>query len=185
MLLQARGLGKRFGSAWIFRNIEIDLEPGEKLAVIGKNGSGKSTLLKVLSGLLSPTEGSVQSESLGYSALDLNLYSTYTAIEHLELAAKLRGYAADCDELLNRVGLAYAANKAAGEMSTGMRARLKMALALQGNPKLLLLDEPGASLDTEGTDLVASLLCDPGLTIIFATNDASERRFGTLALELG
>jgi heme exporter protein A len=187
-MLAARNLGKRYGTRWLFRNFEFDLERGDCLVAIGANGSGKSTFLKSLVGLVEPSEGSVSySGTVAYSALDLALYPALTAAEHLELSAELRGIPSRIDELLERVGLVRSRDQQSHEYSTGMRARLKLAIALQSNPDVLILDEPGAGLDAVGRGLVESVVeqqTQSGVVII-ATNEPTERRFATMELEIG
>jgi ABC-type multidrug transport system ATPase subunit len=184
-------LGKRYGRRWLFRNLDFTVAVGETLLVTGANGSGKSTLLKVLAGLLPATEGECRRPEdrrlgLGYAALDQPVYPVLTVAEHLELAAKLRGCAPRTHELLNEVELDYARETAGRHLSTGMRARLKFALALQPEPSVILLDEPGAGLDEKGRDLVARMLeCRRARTaLVIATNDPAERRFATHELAL-
>lgn len=187
-MLVVSGLGKRYGARWLFRNLEFDLGPGDCLVVLGANGAGKSTLLKTLAGLVEPSEGQVRATgSLGYSALDLSVYPALTAREHLELSGDLRGIPADVEALLDRVGLTRAADQEAQEFSTGMRARLKLAIALQSRPEVLLLDEPGAGLDEVGRALVADVVAGQLASgaVVLATNDPSERRFATLELAVG
>ncbi len=188
----AEGLGKRYGPRWLFRDLRFTLERGDSLIVAGENGSGKSTLLKLLAGLVSPSEGTISlptgdaRTSLGYSALDLNVYPHLTAIEHLLLASRLRGCEPQVQPLLERVSLTRAANQRIGEFSTGMRARLKLAIAIQAAPKALLLDEPSASLDQAGRELAEEIIKDQrerGACVI-ATNDKAEWRLGTHVLEL-
>ena len=184
-MLAVRNLGKKYARRWLFRNVEIDLEVGDCLTVIGPNGSGKSTFLKCLVGLVDPTVGTVSwNAEYGYSALDLAVYPALTAREHLELAGQLRGIPANVTPLLERVGLSYAANQLAGEFSTGMAHRLKLAMALQGEPKCLLLDEPGAGLDQNGRDLIAGIIEErlSSGSVVLATNDPLEYEFGTLTL---
>lgn len=179
-------LGKRY-DRWLFRNLNFSLEPGDSLVVLGRNGSGKSTLLKILAGLASATEGSASVPlGVGYSALDLSTYSHLTPGEHLDLFAQLKRCAPRTDELLEQVGLAYAKHQHAGQMSSGMRARLKIALAIQHKPNLLILDEPGAGLDEAGRQMLASVCAEQireGV-LILATNEPEERRLAKLELEL-
>ncbi len=191
-MLRVQNLGRRFGPRWVFRGLNFEVVPRQRLVILGPNGSGKSTLLKVIADLLPASEGEVDHEgqdlrtALGYAALDGAVYPNLTVREHLELTADLRGIPAEPDELLRKVNLKYAEAKPAGALSTGMRARLKLALALQPKPKLLLLDEPGASLDAEGRELVAEILheqCKEGAAII-ATNDPAEREEATHELNL-
>jgi ABC-type multidrug transport system ATPase subunit len=191
--MRAEGLGKRYGRRWLFRDITFELEKGQRLAILGQNGSGKSTILRLLAGLLSPTEGKVippegdPRTNLGYAALEMALYSALTVEEHLRLAAQLRGCDDRADELLQTVGLAYARNLPAGQLSTGMKARLKLAMAVQPRPSVLLLDEPSAALDEQGRALVAQIAEEQTSrgALIVATNDPQERRLATheLALE--
>ncbi len=187
-MLGVSGLGKRYGARWLFRNLEFELGKGDCLVVLGANGAGKSTLLKTLVGLVEPSEGQVRApHSLGYSALDLSIYPALTAREHLELSGDLRGIPSDADALLDRVGLSRAADQEAQEFSTGMRARLKIAIALQAKPELLILDEPGAGLDEIGRELIADVVSRQlqAGAVVLATNDPSERRFATFELEVG
>lgn len=183
-LLGAEGLGHRFGKEWLFRNVEMDVRAGDRLVVTGRNGSGKSTLLKCLVGLMEPREGFVSTRAqFGYSAIDLAVYPQLTCREHVRL---FRGEAEGDDAaLLTLVGLEKAVDKAAGQLSTGMRGRLKIALALSRDPEVLVLDEPGAALDDAGRELLDHLTGSFSGAIVVATNDPNERRWATHALDLG
>ncbi len=191
--MRVEGLGKRYGRRWLFRDVSFELQAGQRLAILGQNGSGKSTLLRLLAGLLSPTEGRVvppdgdPRTTLGYAALEMALYSSLTVVEHLRLAADLRGCDARSDELLDMVGLTYARELSAGQLSTGMKARLKLAMAIQPRPAVLLLDEPSAALDEQGRALVAQIAQEQTArgALVVATNDPQERSLATheLALE--
>lgn len=160
--------------------------------VLGRNGAGKSTLLKAIAGLISPSEGSVTlpkgdpRHTVGFGALEQSLYPQLTVEEHLRLTGDLRGCDPRTDELLDLIGLGYARDVPASQLSTGMKARLKMALAIQARPKLLLLDEPGAGLDEKGRALVERITEEQTGrgALILATNDPQERRLANLELEL-
>ncbi|MGV3614502.1 MAG: ABC transporter ATP-binding protein [Fimbriimonas sp.] len=191
-MLEVDRLGKRYGSRWVFRGLSFRLEVGDRLVVLGRNGSGKSTLLKVLAGLIPLTEGAVTlpegdaRRTVALSALDQALYPQLSFAEHLRLAADLRGCDSRTDELIDFVGLREARDLPTAQMSTGMRARVRMALAVQARPGVLLLDEPGASLDEAGRALVERIVeaqtrygC-----LVVATNEPQERRLATLELEL-
>ncbi len=191
-MLEVTGLGKRYGDRWLFRNLSFHLRKGDALIVLGRNGAGKSTLLKAIAGLLVPSEGKVKANvpdartGLSLSALEMSLYPALTLREHLRLAADLRGCPAREDELLTRIGLTNAAHLAASMISTGMKARLKLALAIQPHPSILILDEPGAGMDEAGKVLVQSICAEQkerGVLIV-ATNDQREKLLGTLELEL-
>ncbi len=171
--------------------MDLELEPGDTLVVLGANGSGKSTLLKVMAGVIPATEGTCdrgedRRTSLGYAALDQSVYPVLTVAEHLELAAKLRGCDPRVDELLEEVELRYAAGVAGRHLSTGMRARLKFALAFQAEPPAILLDEPSAGLDERGRDVIARMIDARRnrAAFVIATNDPLERRFATHELSL-
>ncbi len=191
-VLEVKTLGKRFAGRWIFRGLSFDLVKGDRLAVLGPNGSGKSTLLKVIAGLLPQSEGQVKlpcsdvRKCLALSALEQSLYPSLTALEHLDLAARLRACESRAGSLLKMVGLEHASDLQAGHLSTGMKARLKMALAVQAQPAVLLLDEPGASLDEEGRALVEAIVLEQAARgcVLFASNDPSERRLANLELRL-
>jgi heme exporter protein A len=184
-------LGKRYGQRWLFRNLTFRAEPGECVVILGPNGSGKSTLLKVLAGLLPGTEGTCirppdPRRSLGFAALDQSVYPALTLAEHFELAAQLRGCAARTAPLLEEVGLAHVPEIPARFLSTGMRARLKFALAVQADPEIVMLDEPGAGLDEQGRAMLSQLIETrrERTAFVIATNDPEERRFATHELEL-
>jgi heme exporter protein A len=191
-LLQIENLGKRFDGAWVLRGITFELGRGQGLVLRGRNGSGKSTLLKCLAGLLEPTSGSVRlglrnpRTGLAMAALDQGVYPHLSVREHFELFGDLRGVPSRAGELAERFALRDALGRHAGKLSTGMRGRLKLALAIQSDPELLLLDEPGAALDEAGRDALAQI-CREQQTrgaLVLATNDPSETRLGTHVLEL-
>lgn len=191
-VLQVSGLGRRFGARWVFKGISFELKQGDRLAVTGPNGTGKSTLLRCIVGLLTPSEGSVRLPDgdsrcvVALSALEMALYPSLTCSEHLRLAADLRGCEARDGEMLKRVGLEAAANQRASQLSTGMKSRLKLALAIQPSPLLLALDEPGAALDESGKTLLDSIVAEQAErgVVLFATNDPGERRLANLELAL-
>lgn len=185
-MLRAKGLGKRFGEKWLFRGVEFELQGGDRLVVLGKNGAGKSTLVRMLCGLEPPTEGSVEAEgSISLAAADQALYPNLTCAEHLELAASLRGVNVDA-EILADFELLAQRDQRAGDLSTGQRSRLKLALALQNQPDVLLLDEPSANLDDAGRGIVERVVLEQSKAgaVVIATNDPQERRFATLELDL-
>ena len=191
-MLRVDRLGKKYSGRWIFRGLTFDLELGDRLVILGRNGSGKSTLLRTLAGLIDKTEGTVHLPEgdprhiLGLSALEQSVYSQLTVLEHLELTADLRGCPSRSEELLELIQLGYAKDVPAGQLSTGMKARLRVAMAIQAKPKVLLLDEPGAGLDEAGRSLIDLVTAEQAARgcLIVATNDPLERRLATLELQL-
>ena len=185
-------LGKKYGNRWILRNLNFTLAQGDCLIVTGNNGSGKSTLLKVLSGLERPSAGTLKTDigdyrtELSYCALDQATFANLTVTEHLELAAKVRGIKSDDKTLILECGLEEHKDVQSQYLSSGLRSRLKIALAIQTNPKILLWDEPGVALDGAGKSLIERVIQEQkqrGL-LVLATNDPDERRFGTHELDL-
>lgn len=191
----------RFGRRRLFEGLTVAVEAGAPLAVVGANGSGKSTLLLVLAGVLAPTAGTVGLTAggravpaeerplrVGLVAPALQLYEPLTARENLAFLASARGLPdgqARVDAALDRVGLLGRADEPLGTFSTGMRQRMRLAAAVLHEPAVLLLDEPGATLDAAGRALVASLVATPGAVVVVATNDPAEAALCPRRLTLG
>lgn len=187
-MIRCSGLGKRYGSRWALRRVEIELSKGECLLITGPNGAGKTTLLRLLAGLESPSEGEVAaSGTIGFAAPDLALYPNLTAGEHLLFAAALRRVEPRESALLERVGLQEHSGKPVAAYSTGMRSRLRLALAIQHQPAVLLLDEPTATLDEQGRQVVRDIIEEQRTRgcIALATNAEGDREFGDLEVRLG
>jgi ABC-type multidrug transport system ATPase subunit len=189
-LFAAKNLGKRFGAQWVFRGVEFEIPQGECLAVTGPNGSGKSTLLRILARLEHQTEGTFSvfdRPCMGWVAPDLNLYPPLTVYEHFLFAARLRSVQPKAEKLIEMVGLCGSETVPASALSTGMKTRLKLGLAVQHEPALLILDEPGSSLDAQGKAMLAEIVAEQKRRgfLILATNDPSELRFAEQELRLG
>ncbi len=191
-MLAVEGLGKRYDAIWVVRRLEFELKQGDALVVLGPNGAGKSTLLRMIAGLVAPTEGEIRRpagdprRAIGMASLEHSLYPHLTVREHLEFSAKVRGCDPDLPILATAFGLSDRLDQPARELSTGVRSRVRLAIAVQARPKVLLLDEPGASLDDAGRDAVEAACRDQRErgVLLLATNDATERRLGNLELEL-
>lgn len=191
-ILTVDGLGHRFGPKWLFRGLSFELRRGDCLVVTGSNGSGKSTLIRILAGLIHPTEGAIRGpgddprRSIGLSTLESSLYPELTGIEHLNLTGDLRGVHPHAWELLKFVGLDPTKTVPVKNFSSGMKSRLRLAIAIQAAPPILLLDEPGASLDQAGRELVASIVHNQKTRgcLILATNDPLETAFATHRYEV-
>jgi ABC-2 type transport system ATP-binding protein len=159
MALEAEGLGKRYGRSWALRECTIQLPVGRIAALVGPNGAGKTTLLHLAVGLLRPDEGAVRVlgrdprqgmaalAEIGFVAQDTPLYRDFTAAELITMGGKLNQR---WDAVLAHDRLAQLridARKPVGKLSGGQQAQVALALALAKRPRLLLLDEPIASLD--------------------------------------
>ncbi len=191
----------RFGRRRLFDGLSVAVEPGAPLAVVGANGSGKSTLLLLWAGLLAPTGGQARLEvdgatvpardvplRVGFVAPALDLYDALTARETLAFLARARSLPDAANRVaatLARVGLGDRADDPVAAFSTGMRQRLRIATALVHDPPVLLLDEPGATLDAAGRDLIAALVADPSRVVVLATNDPVEAGLCARRVELG
>jgi heme exporter protein A len=192
----------------VFAAIEAEVFSGQVLAITGPNGAGKSTLLRIIAGLLPPAQGAVEvtvdgmprdaqarRRFIGYVAPDLTLYRELSGAENLEFFAQLRGISLtreDMIALLTEVGLRGRGRDLVRTYSSGMRQRLKYAFALLDHPRILLLDEPTANLDTDGCAMVERVIAAQrtrpggGLTIL-ATNEPEETTWGDrlVRLEVG
>ncbi|HEV7132872.1 MAG TPA: ABC transporter ATP-binding protein [Gaiellaceae bacterium] len=179
-LVRALRVARRYGELEALAPTDLDLLPGETVALVGPNGAGKSTLLAILAGALDPSEGTVETRARrGWVPQRPAQYAKLSPRENLELFARLEGVddpAGAAAELLARFSLPDGA-RPAGELSVGNRQRLNVALSLLGGPRVLLLDEPTASLDpiqrTLVWDVVGALRSDGG-AVCFATQNVEE-----------
>ncbi|RSN02072.1 ABC transporter ATP-binding protein [Nonomuraea sp. WAC 01424] len=158
-VLQAQGLGRKYGKHWALRECTIDIPAGHVVGLVGPNGAGKTTLLKLTSGQLEPTAGGItvlggrpaggpaQLARVGFVAQDTPVYAGLTVADHLRLGARLnpRWDATMARDRIAQLGLDPA--QRAGKLSGGQRAQLALTLGLAKRPELLILDEPVASLD--------------------------------------
>lgn len=166
------GLGKRFGSRWVLRGVSLAVPRGQVVGLLGANGSGKSTVLRIIGTLLKPNAGSASVNGrdvvreagavrgqVGYLAHAAGLYDDLTARENLRFAADMLGLGlAPVEAALERVGLARAAGDRVRGFSAGMQRRLALARLILRQPRVLLLDEPYANLDTDGIALMNSVI---------------------------
>ena len=178
-----RRLEQRYGARRALGPLDLDVEEGERLAVLGDNGAGKSTLLRILATLARPAAGGLEllgrdamrhrdslRPRIGYLGHETGLTPMLTARENLEFFCRLhRLPGARADRALVEVGLARAADVRASNLSRGLQQRLALARAVLANPDLLILDEPDASLDASGRSVVEELC--RGRTVILATHD--------------
>ena len=202
MAVSLRGVTKHYGALHAVDGVDLDIARGEIFGLIGHNGAGKSTLFKMMLGLVPATKGDIlvggasvrgrgfraARRHLGYLPENVVLYDNLNGLETLKFFAHLKGAPlAQCQGVLDRVGLAHAGKRPVREYSKGMRQRLGFAQALLGSPQVLFLDEPTSGLDPQAIrDSYATLrgLQGEGVTIIITSHILAElqERVGRLAI---
>jgi len=190
--LQVNNLGKSFFYRWIFSGISAHWQTGDIVGITGRNGAGKSTLLKIIAGIFAPSQGTISVQldgkelypdrlhpHLGFVAPYLHLYTELTPWEHLRLAARLRGISFEpeaAEKWLEHFSIATVAHRPLATFSSGMLQRFRLVLALAHHPPLLCLDEPGATLDHQGSKQLQAAIqqCAPHSLILIASNDPAD-----------
>jgi ABC-type multidrug transport system ATPase subunit len=179
-VIQARGLGRRFGEKRVLDSVDLDVARGGFLLVTGPNGSGKTTLLRLIAGLLVPTAGELlvdaPRERVGFLGHEPLVYRELTALENLDLYGRLYRVPERRERigmLLERFGLWDARNRRADTFSRGMLQRLALSRALLHDPELLVLDEPFSALDEDGAALLDRELAElrPRATFVVTSHD--------------
>lgn len=185
--LQVDGLARRFGRRWAVAHVDLDVRPGQALLLTGPNGSGKTTLLRCLSTAIKAHQGQIRLDGqplwesrgtlraqIGYLAHLHRIYEDLSGRENLEAWARLGGYdRSRVPDLLRRVELDPTRRDPAKTYSAGMRRRLALAITLLKQPRLMLLDEPFASLDPPGRLLLGGVIQElrqTGCTVVMASH---------------
>jgi putative ABC transport system ATP-binding protein len=185
LAILANGITKRFqtdaAAEWVLKGIDLAVPRGDIQFLMGPSGSGKTTLLSILSGILTPTTGTVsllgqdithlppaqaanfRLHHIGFIFQDSNLFPALTAVENVELALQLQGIAPQIAqtqalELLERVNLVHRAHHRPHNLSGGQKQLVAVARAFAGNPQIIMADEPTASLDAQHGRTVIDLL---------------------------
>ncbi|PDQ34484.1 MAG: ABC transporter [Candidatus Lumbricidophila eiseniae] len=190
------GLGHRFTTGpFLFRHLDITLEPNEVYALTGPSGSGKSTLLSLLAGWLEPTEGHIHRESVkhtGWVFQNPHGVARRTARDHVTLPFLARGIPRReathrATQLMEDFRLGSVADQDFSALSGGEAQRLMLARAIAAEPDLLLVDEPTAQLDTSTATVVNRSLhgmSDRGIIVVIATHDPNTRDACSVKLDL-
>lgn len=193
-MIEVRDLRKSYGEFEAVRGVSFDAGPGGVVGILGPNGAGKTTILRVLSGYHGPTSGSVRvagidaaedprelKRRVGYLPENAPLYPDLTAEEHLAFAAEARGLRGAAQfravrEAAERAGAWEARAVPAERLSKGWRQRVGLALALLGDPPVLILDEPTAGLDPNQIRQTRGLIRDLGRdrTVLLSTHILGE-----------
>jgi len=189
----AEKISKHFNRHYLFKDLSFKVEQGECLAVLGANGSGKTTLIKILCALQRPSSGKIHYENnnigikrediyshIGLVSPYLELYDELTAGENLEFFADIKGIdkkeRKHVAEICERFNIADKMKVRVKAYSSGMKQRLKYALALMGEPRALFIDEPRTNLDEDGIGTVYDLLesYKKNNVLIIATNEKQD-----------
>ncbi|MGN0002481.1 MAG: ATP-binding cassette domain-containing protein [Sphingobacterium composti] len=173
MNITLHNIGRRFNQEWIFKGIDYTFSSNKSYAILGPNGSGKSTLIKVLTGQLTPSEGKIIFtdnsntidveniyQYLSIAAPYIELIEEFTLNELLDFHFKYKKPLADFqnNQIIELLGMEKSANKGLKFFSSGMKQRVKLALACCSDSKILFLDEPTSNLDTSGESWYLELL---------------------------
>lgn len=182
-------LKKNYGLKPVLRGVDLAVEQGQRVALLGANGAGKTTLLRILAGLAEPDGGQVRiagqdmmrdaqqaRRAVGFVTHQPYLYDDLTVMENLLFFARMYGVKQRHERaraLLERMGLLKRANERASALSRGQTQRLALARALLHSPRILLLDEPDTGLDEEGIALLEAILNEQiqtGGAVLFTTH---------------
>ena len=190
MLLEIKNLHKKFGKLEVLKGVNISVEKGEKIAILGSSGSGKSTALRCINLLETPTSGQIlyngeditkhninlYRKKVGMVFQNFNLFPNMSVLDNITLAPKTFGddtvenIEKKAIELLDRVGLKDKKNVYPGSLSGGQKQRVAIARALANSPEVLLFDEPTSALDPEVLDVIKEL-SQEGLTMVIVTHE--------------
>ncbi len=208
VVVSTRGLTRQFGTNTAVNDLDLEIRTGQIYGFLGPNGCGKTTTMRMLTGLLTPTSGSISvlgrsmpeaaeplKDEIGYMTQIFSYYRDLTVLENLRFAAEIYGIPAKAakdriDELLHTYDLITNVNQLSGSMSGGQRQKLALAATILHRPKLLFLDEPTSAVDPETRRTFWEQLfdlVDQGATMIVSTHfmDEAERCHRLAILQYG
>jgi len=184
--IELHGVTKRYGDVTALHDLDLEVKDGEIYGFLGPNGAGKSTTIDILLDFVRPTSGEAdvlgmdaQADSqairrrIGVLPEGFHVYDRLTARQHLTFAIQSKNADDDPEALLERVGIPDAIDRKAGGFSKGMQQRLALAIALVGEPDLLILDEPSTGLDPNGAREMRAIIteeADRGATVFFSSH---------------
>lgn len=189
--IQVTNAGKKFGREWIFRKVDLEIKPAEKIVILGLNGSGKSTLLQAMTGYLTLNEGSVaysnnqqktedeqQYKLISLASPYLELVEDFTLQEQIEHAHIYKPFLStlSISQVIELSGLAAHKDKYIKLFSSGMKQRLKLTLAILADALILFLDEPTTNLDATVIDWYKNMIATYAMhkTIIVCSNSIKD-----------
>ncbi len=194
-------IGKRFNREWVFKNINLEFENSGGVVILGGNGSGKSTFLKVLAGNTLPSEGSIKyldeqsrtiaSESifrsLSFSSPYLELFDEFSLKETLNFHSKFKPLLLGNTEIIELAYLDKATEKPIKHFSSGMKQRVRLALAVLSDCPILFLDEPTSNLDSKGISWYKEIIekyAKNKLIFVGSNNQENEYFFCTKSINI-
>lgn len=191
-VIEIQGLTKQYGQKTAVNNLNLSIRRGEVFGLLGPNGAGKTTTILMLLGLTEPTAGKAEicgrdctrnplevKSIVGYMPDNIGFYSDMTGRQNLRFTGRLNGMDGEelekrIDQLLERVGITYAADQKTGTYSRGMRQRLGIADVLLKDPQIIIMDEPTLGIDPEGMrqllGLIEELAREDGRTILISSH---------------
>lgn len=202
MRITLDNIGKRYNTEWIFRKVNYEFATGDHYVILGGNGSGKSTLLQVLGGSLLSSEGKIGYanegkeihvdslyRSISFASPYLDIYEEYTLKEAADFHSKFKPFQKNITtkKFIELTGLEKAAEKQIKYYSSGMKQRVKLALAILSDTPLLLLDEPASNLDRKAIDWYQQLINDHSqnrIIIVCSNQQQYEYSFCTKELSI-
>lgn len=194
-MIYTEDLSKQFGDFWAVDGVNLDVRPGQVLALLGQNGAGKTTTVRMLTSVLRPTRGAARVSgydvvaqpervraAVGVLTEQHGLYLRMSGLEYLDYFGRIyrlpdASRRQRCNDLLEYFGLGEAARQPIGQYSKGMRQKLAIARALIHSPQVLLLDEPTSAMDPESAHLVRQSIAGlraENRTIIICTHNLIE-----------
>lgn len=194
MSIEIKNLTKKIGNNTVLSDINLTMEAGKIYGLKGKNGSGKTMLMRVISGLITPTEGEVLidgkklgkdmsfPESIGLLIENPAFLPTYSGFDNLKTIASIKGIITDEEikDVIKRVGLDPDDKKKYKKYSLGMKQKLGIACAIMEKPDIVILDEPVNAVDEDGIKVIREVLDElkkEGKIIILACHDKEELFF--------
>lgn len=201
--ISAQNIGKRFEREWIFRKLSCDFCSKNPTAIVGSNGSGKSTLIKSLIGYLPLSEGkliysdnqlnknkSILKENwqnyIAWAAPYTELIEEFTLLEQLKFHKAFKSFDIEVEEIIEKLGFSNTKSKTIRFFSSGMKQKLKLALAIYSDAKIVFLDEPTSNLDKQNSEWYLqeiNAIIDKKVLVI-ASNQESEYHFCSQIIDI-